>query len=104
MQEQERAIAQSPDDNEYKLWYVTALDNLGEQYVDLGQVDRGLPYYRREIEIRRQLYTARPEERLSSRSRRCVSILGNIQRHAGGLTAAHEGISDAGASWNAPGS
>ena len=102
VQEHERAIAQSPDDNEYKIWYVTALENLGEQYVDLGQVDRGLPYYRREIQIRRQLFTAHPEKRAYLLDLADgLSTLGNIQRHAGDLTAALRRSPMRGASWNA---
>ncbi len=36
------AIARSPDDNAYKASLSLSLENLGEQYVDLGDVDAGL--------------------------------------------------------------
>ena len=89
VREGERAIAQSPDDSEYKVLYSIFLDNLGEQYIDRGEVDRGLPYYRQEIQIRRQLLTAHPEKlayRLDLADG--LSSFGNIQRHPGDSTAA----------------
>ena len=43
--EQENAIARSPDDNEYKMYLCTHLENLGEQYLDLGSVSDAWPYY-----------------------------------------------------------
>jgi eukaryotic-like serine/threonine-protein kinase len=95
VKEQERAIAQSPDDDEFKILLINHLGNLGEQYVDLGQVDRGLPYYRRGIQIRRQLLTTRPEKRayLLDLAEE-FSTFGNIQRHAGDSTAARESFFD----------
>jgi len=96
VKEQERAIAQSPDDNEYKVLCSNHLDNLGEQYVDLGQVDRGLPYYQQAIQIRRQLFTAHPEKRAYLLElAEALFTLGNIQRHAGDSTAARTSFFDA---------
>ena len=76
VKQQERAIALSPDDDEYKIYRSNHLENLGEQYVDLGQVDRGLPYYKDAIRFRRQLLAAAQTASLSPRSRRCALRLG----------------------------
>jgi len=38
------AVAQSPDDNAYKASLSLSLENLGEQYLDLGQVSKGLQH------------------------------------------------------------
>ncbi len=96
VKEQERAIALSPDDNEYKVLCSVHLDNLGEQYVDLGEVDRGLSYYRQEIQLRRQLFAAHPEKRVYLLGlAEALSTQGNIQRHAGDSTAARGSFSDA---------
>ncbi len=37
--------------------------NLGEQYVDLGQIDDGLPLYRRAVAISRGIFDAHPGDR-----------------------------------------
>jgi eukaryotic-like serine/threonine-protein kinase len=96
VKEQERASAKSPDDDTYKILHSIQLANLGEQYVDLGQVDRGLPYYRRGIQIRRQLLMAHPEKRAYLLDlAEALSALGSIQRHAGDSTAARESFLDA---------
>ncbi len=72
------------------------LDNLGEQYVDLGQVDRALPYYRQGIQVRRQLFAAHPEKRAYRLAlAEALCTLGTIQRHAGDLIAASEMFFDA---------
>ena len=39
------AIARSPHDNVQRAILCDYLENLGEQYVDLGRVQDGLPYY-----------------------------------------------------------
>ena len=49
--EQSKAVADSPDVDLYKIELCSQLDNLGEQYVDLGKVGEALPHYRREIAI-----------------------------------------------------
>ncbi len=96
VKEQERAVALSPDDTEYKVLHSNHLENLGEQYVDLGEVDRGLPYYREAIRIRRQLFTAHPAKRAYLLDlAKALATLGNIQRHAGDSAAARRSFADA---------
>ena len=41
----------------------TYLDNLGEQYFDLGRPEEGLPYYEQSLKIRRELSRTHPENR-----------------------------------------
>src|SRR5205814_1433908 len=53
--EQGRAVSASPDVDEYKDELSSELDNLGEQFVDLGQVADALPHYRRALDLRREL-------------------------------------------------
>ncbi len=82
--EQEQAVTASPDVNEYKKLLSFHLENLGEQYVDLGQVDDGLKYYRTALGIRKQLQLTHPGNREYAQG--LVDALfmnGNIQRHAG---------------------
>jgi serine/threonine protein kinase len=96
VKEQERAIALSPDDSEFKALRINHLDNLGEQYIDLGQVERGLPYYREAIQMRRQLLREHPERRAYLLDlAEGLSLLGNIQRHAGDSAAARDLFSEA---------
>ena len=61
--EQERAVSVSNDVNEYKVLLSIQLDNLGEQYIDLGEVDEGLGYYLKALRIREWLYLAHPGNR-----------------------------------------
>ena len=49
--EAERAVANSPESDFFKRYLADGLWNLGEQYVDLGRVDDGLPLYRRAVTI-----------------------------------------------------
>ena len=87
--EQENAIARSPDDNEYKMYLCIHLENLGEQYLDLGSVSDAWPYYMRAIEMRRKLNTDHPENvdyaQILADS---LSRLGAIKRNASEPTAA----------------
>ena len=55
------AIARSPHDNVQRAILCDYLENLGEQYVDLGRVQDGLPYYLEAKELRRQLHSSHPE-------------------------------------------
>ena len=45
------------------------LENLGEQYIDAGRVEDGLPYYLEAKELRRQLHFSHPEKDEFSMSR-----------------------------------
>ena len=78
------AIVGSPDDNAHKVdlsWY---LENLGEQYVDLGRVDAGLAYYLEARNLRRQLHASHPEkDQYAEIAGDGLAVLGGIYRHAG---------------------
>ena len=47
----------------YNVDLCVGLENLGETYVDLGQVTQGLPYYKEAIDLREKLLKAHPEVR-----------------------------------------
>ena len=94
--EQSRAVAASPDVDEYKIELSNQLDNLGEQYVDLGKVAEGLVHYREEISRRRELVAAQPRNReyaLNLADSFCK--LGGIQLHDGDSRAALEAFAKA---------
>ncbi len=94
--EQSKAVAASPDVDLYKTELCSQLDNLGEQYVDLGKVGEALPHYRREITILKELLAGRPRSQAYALSvAEALSKLGNIQRHAGDSAAARELFFDA---------
>ncbi len=96
IEQQELAIARSPDDNEYKLYLSNHLENLGEQYADLGRVKDGLPYYERAMGIRRQLYHEHPELTGYAVSLAdALSVLGTIQRQAGMADSAFQSFAEA---------
>ena len=61
--ELDRAVADVPESDPYKSELIEILQNLGEQYADLGTPEAGLPYYRRAVLVRRQLLAARPLDR-----------------------------------------
>ena len=91
--EQKAAIIRSPDDNSYKVFLSWCLENLGEQYVNLGQVDAGLPYYLEARDCRRQLHDSHPEkDEYSEILGNGLSVLGAIYRHAGDRDAAHDSL------------
>jgi len=94
--EQDRAVATSKDVNEYKVYLSKDLENLGEQYVDLGQVDRGLQHYERALRIRTEL------QRVHSANRgyvlelaEALTKIGAILRHAGRAVTARESLAQA---------
>ena len=76
--EQKAAIIRSPDDSSYKVFLGWYLENLGEQFVDLGQVEAGLPYYLEARDRHRQLHDSHPEKDEYS------EILGNGTYSVGG--------------------
>ena len=63
-QEQEIAVAKSKGDRKYRQFLAQHLENLGEQYVDLGQAPEGLEYYEKALRIRDDLYRDSPDDRL----------------------------------------
>src|SRR5262249_55093733 len=82
--EDETAVALSPDDIEYKVLRCTPLENLGEQYADLGKADQALHFYTRAIAFREALIAAHPEKRdylvdLAD----TLAPFGNVQRPSG---------------------
>ncbi len=94
--EQERAVAASKDVNEYKTLLSFHLENLGEQFVDLSQVDKGLKHYREALGIRQQLYLMRPGNREYTQGLvEAWFMIGNIQRHAGYAADARESFTQA---------
>ena len=54
---------------DYRVDLANHLDNLGEQFVDLGRVEEGLPFYQRSLGILRDLSAAHPENRSYTPSR-----------------------------------
>jgi serine/threonine-protein kinase len=94
--EAERAGAASKDVNEYKVFQSVDLENLGEQYLDLGQIDEGLTHYRKALGIREHLHTVRPENREYSLDlAQALSRIGAIQRHADRAGAARASLARA---------
>ena len=84
IKEQEIAIDKARDADEYKGYLCYHLDNLGEQYIDLGRLADGLPHYERALRISRELSGAHPESRYHAIElvKRLVA-LGNVRRHEG---------------------
>ena len=84
IKEQEIAIARSKNAEVYNVYLCNHLDNVGEQYIDLGRLTDGLPYYEQALRISRELSRANPESRFHALElvRRLVA-LGNIRRHEG---------------------
>ena len=82
--EQERAVSAAKDVNEYKVFLVVHLENLGEEYVDLGQVDVGLPHYLKALAIRQELKRAHPGSREYALDlATALATIGAVKLHAG---------------------
>jgi len=98
VKEQSRAVDEAPDVDLYKVELCNHLDNLGEQYLDLGRVPEALGHYRREIDNLRALHQAQPENReYTLKLVEGLSTLGNIQRHDGDSASASKSFADANA-------
>ncbi len=94
--EQSRAVDSAPELDLYKVELWSQLDNLGESYVDVGNVHEGLTHYRREIEVWRDLGRNRPgNQQYTLKLAEALAKLGIIERHAGDSNAAHASYSDA---------
>jgi len=94
--EQDRAAAASKDVNEYKFYLSIHLENLGEQYVDMGHVDEGLQHYQRALGICKQIHLVHPGNREYALNLvQAFSMIGSIQRHAGQTGAARESLTQA---------
>ncbi len=94
--EQERAARTAKDVSEYKAYLNTHWQNVGEQYLDMGQLDAGLGYYNKGIQLLRELHAAQPENaEYSLLYVDALLLLGNVQRHAGELAAGLESFAEA---------
>ena len=96
--EEARAVTDVPESDPYKSELIEILQNLGEQYADLGTPDAGLPHYRRAVLVRRQLLAARPLDRdrnLALADQ--LALLGTVERHAGHSAEAERSYEDAAA-------
>jgi serine/threonine protein kinase len=94
--EQERAVSEAKDVNEYRGYLSIHLDNLGEEYVDLGQVETGLSHYLRALGIRRELHRVYPGNReYTVDLATALSTISAIQRHAGQADAARVSLTQA---------
>ena len=86
VREQETAVRKTDSADLYRWYLANHLENLGEQYLDLGRPAEGLPYYNDALKIRRELSQANPEKRQYALD--LVNALvasGNIERHLGKL-------------------
>ena len=92
VKEQEIAIHNSRDSDEYKSYLCYHLDNLGEQFVNLGRVAEALPYYERSLRINRELRASHPKNRVHAVDLvKRLLVLGNLRRHEG-VPAAARGL------------
>ena len=82
--EQQLAVDKANEVDDYRGYLANHLDNLGEQFVDLGRVAMGLPSYRRALRIHRELSAAHPQNRdLALDVLRSMIRLGTTERHDG---------------------
>jgi tetratricopeptide (TPR) repeat protein len=96
VKEQENAIARSPDHNEYKVFLCMHLENLAEQYLDIGSGSDALLYCNLALETRRKLNVEHPKYRDYARALADVlSKIGIIQRHTGDSIAALKSFTEA---------
>ena len=96
VKEQENAIARSPDQNEYKAFLCMHLENLAEQYLDLGSSSDALRYCNLALETRRKLNVEHPKYRDYARALADVlSKIGTIERHRGESVAALKSFAEA---------
>jgi eukaryotic-like serine/threonine-protein kinase len=94
--EERRAVAAAPDLDLYRDELSNQLDNLGEQYVDMGKVSDALPHYREEIKILGKLCDARPDNDWNAQKlATALTKFGNIQRHNGDSVSAADTFKEA---------
>ena len=86
-------VTKSPDD--YKVNLANHLDNLGEQYVDLGRPTEGLPHYEEALRAAPRLVQAHPEKWYTDELVKALIVLGNINRHLGEAASARELFAEA---------
>ena len=91
VREQQYAVAKSPQDNEYKIYLCNHLENLGEQYLDLGDVARAWPYENQALYYLPQTQRRSPKRRgVYPNDLRVLFRLGSIKRQVGDPAAALE--------------
>ena len=94
--EQKVAISKIKPDDNFRWVLCTYLENLGEQYVDLGRPWEGLPRYQEALKIRRELTRDHPENKAYSDTLiKALLALGSIERHLGEPAAARELFAEA---------
>ena len=94
--EQQLAVDRAKAPYDYRGYLANHLDNLGEQFADLGRVAEGLTLYRRSLQIFRDLSAAHPEKRdYALWVVKSLIRLGTIERHDGDSAAARESFTNA---------
>jgi tetratricopeptide (TPR) repeat protein len=94
--EQQLAVDKSKDVEEYEVLLCNHLENLGEQFLDLGQVTDALPDYGKVVQLRGKLADAHPANRdLTLVLSQAIFKLGTVQRLAGQPAAAQDAFARA---------
>jgi eukaryotic-like serine/threonine-protein kinase len=94
--EQQLAVDKASENDEYRGFLANHLDNLGEQFVDLGHVAPGLALYRRALPFHREQSAAHSEARVFTLELlRALIRLGLTERHDGDSAAALKSFTDA---------
>ena len=91
-----RSMEVAPEVGQHRFTAIYTLENLGEQYVDLGRPAEGFPSYRRAIASRQVRLDAHPGDRdLTLDLVKALSSLGTILRHAGESPKARQALARA---------
>ena len=95
--EQQLAVDKANEVDDYRGYLANHLDNLGEQFVDLGRVAEGLPLYRRSLTDlpRPQRGSSRKTAYYALEVLKSLIRLGTIERHDGDSAAARQSFTDA---------
>ena len=96
VKEATRSMEEAPEVDQYRFNAIYTLDNLAEQFVDLGRPAEGFPLYRRAIALRQVRLDARPGDRdLTLDLAKGLWTLGTILRHAGESPEARQALARA---------
>jgi len=94
--EQQLAVDKAMEGDEYRGYLVNHLENLGEQFMDLGRVALGLRLYGRALRLYREQLAAHPQDRDSTLGVLKLLIrLGSVERHDGDSAAARQSFAEA---------
>ncbi len=94
--EEDRAVTAAPESDLYRSNLAVILWNLGEQYLDLGRVEEGVPHYRRAVALRRELLAERPADRTRTfELADQLAMLAAVERSAGDPGAARRWYAEA---------